>query len=193
MRPILNFIKKAGLVHFGTGKRSYPMIWALCLAVAVLPYYLAARTNSQFSNEARAEINEMTGDSFVSNASGRLLTDPAAGRHLASVMSSPNRLSRFAQHDIESMLNQPSLKRREGDIEIWQYQGEFCVLDLYFPVSSGNEQNRRALFQEFRPRKTAWFARGDSAPPLLAKAEPITCLKEIAFRNGALQTQFAAR
>ncbi len=38
---------------------------------------------------------------------------------------------------VSALLGDPVVIRREADVEIWQYQGEACVLDLFFYPQGG--------------------------------------------------------
>ncbi len=53
---------------------------------------------------------------------------------------------------LSALLGEPTLVRREAEVEIWQYQAEGCVLDVFFYPDGST---RRVLHLEARDRVAA--------------------------------------
>lgn len=49
----------------------------------------------------------------------------------------PDRLIGAARADVQALLGTPGLVRREPPAEIWQYQGDTCVFDLFLYDEAG--------------------------------------------------------
>lgn len=50
---------------------------------------------------------------------------------LPPVNDDPQQLMGLDRDELNEKLGEPSLIRRDGDAEVWQYRGENCVLDLF--------------------------------------------------------------
>lgn len=61
------------------------------------------------------------------------------GARMASIRPAPapSELAGQDAPQVSALLGQPTLIRREADVEIWQYQGEACVLDLFLYPQGG--------------------------------------------------------
>lgn len=72
------------------------------------------------------------------------------------VGSDPENLKQLISTDFEKMFSAPELKRREGNLTVWQYRSDACVLDLYF---KGDDDT--PLDYVMRPRHVAYFVGGE--------------------------------
>ena len=50
---------------------------------------------------------------------------------LPPINDDPTQLMGLDRDELNEKLGEPSLIRRDGDAEVWQYRGENCVLDLF--------------------------------------------------------------
>lgn len=74
------------------------------------------------------------------------------GKPQESVSFQHSRLQGQDAAGLNSLLGEPALVRREAEVEIWQYQHESCVLDLFlYPDGS----SRRVIHLEARDTEAA--------------------------------------
>lgn len=59
----------------------------------------------------------------------------------------PARLTGLGQRVVRAALGPPNFRRRDKGVEIWQYYGEGCVLDLFIYAEGGG---RRVAHQSLR-------------------------------------------
>lgn len=62
----------------------------------------------------------------------------------------PSRLIGTDRIALERLVGAPDLKRREGPAEVWQYQGESCVMDAYLYPPAGGAGAPRVSYVEMR-------------------------------------------
>ncbi len=84
-------------------------------------------------------------------------------RHMAQDISfHPEKILQVTGADIQSVLREPELIRRDGPTTIWQYRTDACVLDIYFsgkdPLVSG------VAHYEMRARGKGGQAAGKASP-----------------------------
>ena len=74
------------------------------------------------------------------------------------VGTDPEQLKQLQVSDLEQMFDQPELKRREGNLTVWQYRSDACVLDIYF---RGDDET--PLDYVLRSRHVAYFVGGEDS------------------------------
>lgn len=84
------------------------------------------------------------------------------------VGTDPENLKQLLASDLEQMFNKPELKRREGNVTIWQYRSDACVLDVYF---RGDDET--PLDYVLRPRNVAYFVGGEESTEDLSEVDCI--------------------
>jgi hypothetical protein len=74
------------------------------------------------------------------------------GEARTSASLDPASLQGQSAEGVSALLGEPALVRREAEVEIWQYRGEGCVLDLFlYPDGS----RRKVIHLEARDNKEA--------------------------------------
>ena len=84
------------------------------------------------------------------------------------VGTDPEQLKQLQVSDLEQMFDQPELKRREGNLTVWQYRSDACVLDIYF---RGDDDT--PLDYVLRPRNVAYFVGGEDSSVDLSEVDCI--------------------
>lgn len=79
----------------------------------------------------------------------------------------PAQLIKMTRDDLNGLLGQPDLVRRETPAEIWQYRGKDCILDIFL-YSEADQSNSpyRVVYSEARGREAG-------------KADQRACLNEL--------------
>jgi hypothetical protein len=120
--------------------------------------------------------------------------EPAAGADRAVILKmseqlrkKPDALRSFSGAEVLAALNQPALKRTEGESHIWQYKGKGCILDVFLNGAE-DEQSARVVHYEVRPHRVAKLAPSEEKA---ANGSPdargcVTALLEKAAPNKAL-------
>lgn len=75
----------------------------------------------------------------------------AAARAASQPAATPRQLVGLARGDVQDLLGQPFLLKREGTGELWQYRAPNCVLDLFLYDTSAGGQ--RVAHAELRARR----------------------------------------
>ncbi|MGO1119463.1 hypothetical protein ACTL6U_12185 [Rhodovibrionaceae bacterium A322] len=83
---------------------------------------------------------------------------------LPAVDARPNRFLGLRDQDLRSLLGEPTQLRREAQAQIWQYEEDLCVLDVYLYPQDG--QNR-VVFLEARDQAAQEFPAASCLTPLL--------------------------
>ena len=84
------------------------------------------------------------------------------------VGTDPEQLKQLQVSDLEQMFDQPELKRREGNLTVWQYRSDACVLDIYF---RGDDET--PLDYVLRSRHVAYFVGGEDSSEDLSEVDCI--------------------
>ena len=84
------------------------------------------------------------------------------------VGTDPENLKQLLASDLEKMFDKPELKRREGNVTVWQYRSDACVLDVYF---KGDDET--PLDYVLRPRNVAYFVGGEESTEDLSEVDCI--------------------
>jgi hypothetical protein len=66
----------------------------------------------------------------------------------------PDALRSFSGAEVLAAFSQPSLKRAEGEIHIWQYKEKGCILDVFLNGAK-DERSARVVHYEVRPHQVA--------------------------------------
>ncbi len=103
----------------------------LAAAVVLLAGFLSACAQSRnvpSAGEAQteADVSETSGE----NAPVQETAVPRAPV-LPDIDDDPEQLIKMTRDDLNGLLGQPDLVRRESPAEIWQYRGKDCVLDVF--------------------------------------------------------------
>lgn len=108
----------------------------------------------------------------------RLLQDMSGGERSRygrmvrdRLFEDPDSFLKMGGEDIAMVFSRPSLKRIEGDTQIWQYRSGVCVLDLF--IDGGNV----VYYEMRRPGKAV--LRGPADKALGGVPDPSACLKAI--------------
>jgi hypothetical protein len=76
----------------------------------------------------------------------------SAGKPAPTVSLDPAKLRGHTAEGLSSLLGEPTLVRREAEVEIWQYRSGACVLDLFlYPDGS----RHKVIHLEARDNKAA--------------------------------------
>jgi hypothetical protein len=75
----------------------------------------------------------------------------AAARAAAMPSATPSRLVGLGRGEVQELLGQPFLLKREGAGELWQYRAPNCVLDVFLYDAKGGDQ--RVTHAELRARR----------------------------------------
>lgn len=79
----------------------------------------------------------------------------------------PAQLIKMTRDDLNGLLGQPDLVRRENPAEIWQYRGKNCILDLFLYNDEDDASSPyRVVYSEARDR-------------VAGKADQRACLNEL--------------
>lgn len=66
----------------------------------------------------------------------------------------PAQLIKMTRDDLNGLLGQPDLVRRENPAEIWQYRGKDCILDIFLYNEADQENSPyRVVYSEARGRE----------------------------------------
>ena len=105
----------------------------------------------------------------------------------AQVKGNPEALLKITGVQAGMIFDEPGLKRTEGDMAIWQYRTNDCVLDLYIADTGEGA----VTHYEARPRLKASTARSAQA---FDAAQSRECVKSVfAGHDGVVPLQFASR
>lgn len=88
-----------------------------------------------------------------------------------SVSQNPGKLKNLVAADFRKMFDEPELKRREGNLTIWQYRSDRCVLDIYF-----KDNSKKPFDYILHHRDTAFFMGGSAIVEELSDGD---CLQTI--------------
>lgn len=99
----------------------------------------------------KVEVHDFIDDKYV-------LSDMSKGqmvRHSYKIQTalrqSPSLVTFFSDKELTLALSKPDLMRREGEMSVWQYVGETCVLDIYWAQKSKDDIEQ--IYYEFHPRR----------------------------------------
>lgn len=99
--------------------------------------------------------------------------EAAKPKPAAPGVDEPRKLVGLGRAQIEALLGQPAMQRREAAAELWQYRAANCVLDLFLYAAPDGQL--RVTHADLRGRRE-----GRPAPP--------GCFAEIAGASGRPQT-----
>jgi hypothetical protein len=86
------------------------------------------------------------------------VTPPAATQETAlpkapEIDDDPAQLLEMSRDDLNGLLGQPSLVRRESPAEIWQYRGKDCILDVFLYADGDSKDGPyKVVYSEARDR-----------------------------------------
>lgn len=137
--------------------------------IALFPFWLANSHNSSLSNKALGAA-----DAAVR---ARLLQDMNGGERSRysrivrdRLLKDPDSFLKMGGDDLAMVFSPPSLRRVEGDTQIWQYRSGVCVLDLF--IDGGNV----VYYEMRRPGKAILRGTGNNPG---AAPDRAACLKTI--------------
>lgn len=111
---------------------------------------------------------------------------PAEQRRYSAVLENillrdMDKLQGLHSEDVDLLLAQPSLKRKDGPVEVWQYRSASCVLDVYIDADHARDA---VLHYELRQRDKAYLV----APTKVeAPDDQAACFRSILASSGAHQ------
>lgn len=167
--PPTRVLRKARLL---LRRKNRPQVRATILLATVLialfPFWLANTHHGSISNKAlgaadatvRARLLQDM-DSADRNRYVRIFRD--------RLLQDPETFLTMGESDLAMVFSRPSLKRIEGNTQIWQYRSGVCVLDLFI-------DNGHVVYYEMR-RPGKAVLRGTDNPG--AAADQPACLKTI--------------
>lgn len=107
---------------------------------ALAPWGIALSTALVLAGcAATDQPDEAPQDQITSEETGEVPEGPPAAPSmpysgvavLPPINDDPEQLMGLDRDALNEKLGEPSLIRRDGDAEVWQYRGETCVLDLF--------------------------------------------------------------
>lgn len=75
----------------------------------------------------------------------------AAARAATGASATPRQLIGLEGEDVQALLGQPFLLKREAAAELWQYRAPSCVLDVF--LYAGKDGGQRVTHAELRARR----------------------------------------
>jgi hypothetical protein len=111
----------------------------LTASAGLLHQYMPAR--------AQASVPTLSAGPFADRGRIHALTDEIRG--------APDTLMNLSGAQVVQIFDEPALKRREGDIQVWQYRGVSCVLDVYMKSGAKDGEAASVIHYETRERKKA--------------------------------------
>ncbi|TQV79881.1 hypothetical protein [Denitrobaculum tricleocarpae] len=135
------------MMERGTSARRFAVIMAVIVAAGLLSACAQSR-NVPSAGEASAET------SGPEAADGKAPVQESAvpkAPALPDVDDNPEQLLTMTRDDLNGLLGQPDLVRRENPAEIWQYRGKNCVLDLFLYNEEDNPDSPfKVVYSEAR-------------------------------------------
>lgn len=99
------------------------------------------------------------------------ITTPDAGPLVPQgTPAKPERLTGLDMAALQRAIGSPSQRRREGPAEVWQYQGETCVMDVFLYPKKNAPNELSVTYVELRRQGVAQLKRPDERQRCYAEA-----------------------
>ncbi len=82
----------------------------------------------------------------------------------------PENLVGFDRIRLQRVIGSPSLRRREGPAEVWQYQGESCVMDVFLYPGEDDQSLPQVTYVELRRQGVAQLSQPEERGRCYAEA-----------------------
>ncbi len=131
--------------------RSSTRRFAVIVAVIVAAGLLSACTQSRKVPSAGEASAGTSGPEAADEKAPVQETAVPRAPALPEIDDNPEQLLAMTRDDLNGLLGQPDLVRREKPAEIWQYRGKDCVLDLFLYNEEGNPDSPfKVVYSEAR-------------------------------------------
>lgn len=137
-------LRKSGLFRF----KNYIKLLFACFAL-LIAIFLGSGNLTIDVQAKTAQAANIHSVGFIDNA---LSYSGGTKKLLKKLVQSSKAIEHLNQGQIRSLFFEPSLVRSDGKYSIWQYQNEYCVLDLYF----NKTESDTVIYFETRKKSIAY-------------------------------------
>ncbi|WP_282604707.1 hypothetical protein [Pelagibius sp. Alg239-R121] len=133
--------------------RHLPILIAIALSAVVLAGCAQSRKVPSAGSEAQTSSSIPSNTPSSEKAPVQESALPKSD--LPKIDDDPSQLIEMTRDDLNALLGQPDLVRRENPAEIWQYRGKGCILDVFlYSENDRKDSPFKVVYSEARGRET---------------------------------------